>query len=135
MNDRPTAAELVAGVRQYLEAELLPTLTDQRLKFQTLVAANVLAIAERELLSEEDHVFTELAWLAPLVDQDTSLLSGLSAEKHALREANRRLCQRIGRGEFDAPAKFNGLLKKLRHCVEQKLRVANPRYLAAFAST
>ena len=45
MHDRPTAVELVNAVRQYLESELLPTLTDARFKFQTLIAANVLAIA------------------------------------------------------------------------------------------
>ena len=46
MNDRPTAAELLAAARQFLEAELIPTLGDARLRFQTLVAANVLAIAK-----------------------------------------------------------------------------------------
>src|SRR5690242_14430603 len=49
MNDRPTAAELVFAVREHLEGELIPTLADPRLRFQTLVAANVLRIVEREL--------------------------------------------------------------------------------------
>jgi hypothetical protein len=48
MTDRPTAAELATAVREFLEAEILPTLDDQRLRFRTLVAMNALSIVERE---------------------------------------------------------------------------------------
>lgn len=46
--DRPTAGELAAAVREFLEAEILPTLDDHRLRFRTLVAMNALSIVERE---------------------------------------------------------------------------------------
>src|SRR5207302_6017650 len=71
MNDRPTAVELVAAARQYLERELIPTLSDARLRFQTLVAANVLSIVERELQTEEDHLLQERQWLAELLELKT----------------------------------------------------------------
>ena len=48
MSDRPSAAELAAAVREFLEVEILPTLDDQRLRFRTLVAMNALSIVERE---------------------------------------------------------------------------------------
>lgn len=48
MTDRPVAGELAAAVREFLEAELLPTLDDHRLRFRTLVAMNALSIVERE---------------------------------------------------------------------------------------
>ena len=48
MTARPTARELACAVRQFLEAEILPTLDDQRLRFRTLVAMNALSIVERE---------------------------------------------------------------------------------------
>ncbi|MEO5634509.1 hypothetical protein [Gaiella sp.] len=48
MSNRPTAAELATAVREFLEAEILPTLDDQRLRFRTLVAMNALSIVERE---------------------------------------------------------------------------------------
>jgi hypothetical protein len=48
VTDRPTAAELAAAVREFLEAEILPTLDDHRLRFRTLVAMNALSIVERE---------------------------------------------------------------------------------------
>ncbi|HTX47055.1 MAG TPA: DUF6285 domain-containing protein [Solirubrobacteraceae bacterium] len=44
----PTTSELVAAVREFLQAELLPA-TEGRLQFHTRVAANVLAQVEREL--------------------------------------------------------------------------------------
>jgi hypothetical protein len=48
VTDRPTAAELATAVREFLEAEILPTLDDHRLRFRTLVAMNALSIVERE---------------------------------------------------------------------------------------
>ena len=48
VTDRPTAAELATAVREFLEAEILPTLADHRLRFRTLVAMNALSIVERE---------------------------------------------------------------------------------------
>ena len=46
--DRPNASELATAVREFLEAEILPVLTDHRLRFRTLVAMNALSIVERE---------------------------------------------------------------------------------------
>ena len=48
VSDRPSAGELAAAVREFLEAEILPTLDDHRLRFRTLVAMNALSIVERE---------------------------------------------------------------------------------------
>lgn len=48
MSDRPSAGELAAAVREFLELEILPTLDDHRLRFRTLVAMNALGIVERE---------------------------------------------------------------------------------------
>ena len=54
MSDRPTAGELAAAVREFLETEILPTLEDQRLRFRMLVAINALGIVERESPPPED---------------------------------------------------------------------------------
>ena len=53
MTDRPTAPELLEAVSEFLTGEILPTLTDHRLRFRTLVALNALGIAYRELESEQ----------------------------------------------------------------------------------
>ena len=47
MSDRPTAAELIEAVSEFLSTEVLPAAPDHRLKFRTLVALNALAIAQR----------------------------------------------------------------------------------------
>ncbi|MGH3132943.1 MAG: DUF6285 domain-containing protein [Gaiellaceae bacterium] len=46
--DRPNAGELAAAVREFLETEILPLLSDHRMRFRTLVAMNALSIVERE---------------------------------------------------------------------------------------
>lgn len=65
MPDRPTAAELVEAVWEFLGREVLPGAQDHRQKFRTLVAMNALAIARRELDSDEpvatDEELRELA--------------------------------------------------------------------------
>ena len=52
--DRPTPAELAEAAREFLEHEVLPALTDHRLRFRALVAINGLGILQRELESEPD---------------------------------------------------------------------------------
>jgi len=52
MADRPSAPELVEAVAEFLEREVLPLMTDHRMKFRTLVALNALGIAHRELMQQ-----------------------------------------------------------------------------------
>ena len=53
MTDRPTAAELIEAVFEFLAEEVLPSASDHRAKFRTLVAMNALGIARRELASDQ----------------------------------------------------------------------------------
>ena len=65
MSERPTAPELVEAILEVLGGEILPTVTDQRLRFRTLVAMNALSIVYRELVErlppEDDAEQRELA--------------------------------------------------------------------------
>jgi hypothetical protein len=64
MSERPTAQELAEAILEFLGGEILPTVTDQRLRFRTLVAMNALGIVHRELArlpAEEDVEQRELA--------------------------------------------------------------------------
>jgi hypothetical protein len=49
MTERPTAQELTEAILEFLDGEILPTLTDHRLRFRMLVAMNALGIVYREL--------------------------------------------------------------------------------------
>ena len=64
MTERPTAQELMEAIQEFLGAEILPTLTDPRLRFRMLVAMNALGIIYRELAAlpiEDDAEQRELA--------------------------------------------------------------------------
>lgn len=65
MPDRPSAAELVEAVWEFLSQEVLPNAKDHREKFRTLVAMNALAIARRELeggvMDADEEELRELA--------------------------------------------------------------------------
>jgi len=64
VSDRPTAQELTEAIQEFLASELLPTLSDQRLRFRTLVAMNALGIVYRELAALPQEDDTELRELA-----------------------------------------------------------------------
>jgi Domain of unknown function (DUF6285) len=53
MSDRPTAQELAEAIQEFLAGEILPTLSDHRLRFRMLVALNALGIVYRELAALE----------------------------------------------------------------------------------
>ena len=64
MSERPTAQELAEAIQEFLAGEILPTLTDHRLRFRMLVAMNALSIVYRELEKlpvEDDAEQRELA--------------------------------------------------------------------------
>ena len=54
LHGRPTAAELVAAVAEFLDGEVRSTTTGA-VNFHALVAANALRIVERELLEVSDR--------------------------------------------------------------------------------
>ena len=126
MNDRPTAAELIDAVRGFLEKEMLPTLTDARLRFQTLVAANVLAVAARELATEAVFLEEEWGMLDSLLGREERPVR-TTALKQGIERRNRELSQRIRDGDFDEVERFRELASVMRSVVMRKLEVAKPR--------
>jgi hypothetical protein len=128
MHDRPTAEELVEAVRQFLEEELLSCLSDQRLRFQTLVAANVLSIAARELKYEDEDARLEYAELAAFLREPVKPVGTRAEFREATRGFNEELCSRIRSGAYDKGDAFTALAAILRRQVQRKLRAANPRF-------
>ncbi|HEV8059955.1 MAG TPA: DUF6285 domain-containing protein, partial [Gemmataceae bacterium] len=114
MHDRPDSTELIAAARLFLETELLPALTDQRLRFQTLVAAHVLSIVERELPAEETDLHWEVTWLSEILGEAIPPLVTLADLREYVREANRRLCVSIRHGNFDGAVAYRQLGVRLR---------------------
>ena len=130
MFDHPTAAELIAAARMQLEHQVIPSIAEPRLRFQTLVAANVLAIVERELAAGEAHLAAAWRRAASLqgdaADQPEPAGEMLRA---AVAAQSRRLCEDIRAGVYDDRPRREALLAHLRRTAEEELLVANPRFL------
>jgi hypothetical protein len=82
LDERPSAAELVGAVAEFLDGEVGPAL-EGRLAFHTRVAVNALRIVERELTSGAAVVAEELTRLRALTgaDGDLGTLNALLAER------------------------------------------------------
>lgn len=132
MFDHPTAAELIAAARLQLEQNVIPTLADPRLRFQTLVAANVLAIVERELDQGEPALAAAWRRMAVLAGNREEQPEG-AALRAAVAEQSRALCARIRAGDYDEGPARRALLAHLRATAAAELAVANPRYLERLA--
>jgi Domain of unknown function (DUF6285) len=104
MAERPTARELTEAVHEFLGGEILPTLTDQRLRFRMLVAMNALSIVYRELQAlpvEDDTDQRELARAIRTDEVPPGTLERVKADVEArLRVASPRYLETYG----EAPA-------------------------------
>ena len=127
MQDRPTAPELLDAVREFIATELLPTVGDARLRFRTLVAANLLDMLRRELALEPALLRAEWERLAALLGDAGPPPANERELAAAVAAQQAILCTLIR--EDRAP---NGTFAALTHSVRAKLEIANPRYLDGF---
>ena len=108
-HDRPTAAELVEAVREFLESDVMES-AEGRTRFHARVAANALSMVEREL-----------AMGSMLEERATQRLSDLGFSDGV------DLARAIREGEVDD--RYAEIRAALEETVADKLRVANPQYL------
>jgi len=128
MQDRPTASELLTAVRRFLEQDVV-TAFEGRRRFHALVAANVLAIVERELACEEQQLLGEWQRLGTLLSTGGDEPPRLELLRDAVRTLDAELTSRIRRGDADAGPFAEAVRRHLRATVVDKLRIANPRAL------
>ena len=110
-HDPPTAEQLIESVREWLETDVFPNV-EGRLQFHTRVAMNVLSMVERELSLGET--------------QETQHRSGLATFDC---ETDEELSLKIREGELNG--RYDEVEAFVFRSVEEKLRVANPKYLRA----
>jgi len=114
MYDRPSATQLVAAVRDFLEKVAQPQLSGHS-AFHARVAANALAIVERELALAAEQDAAERERLCALLGSDGPL-----------EAQNRELCRAIRTGEI--ALETPGLFEHLRATTLAKLAVDQPGY-------
>ena len=115
--DRPTAAELLAAIADFLREEALPALDKAapRLGFQMRVAANSLAILEREARLGPPANLREHERLVKLLGRDGSL-----------DELNHELARQIRAGQRDE--RDAALMAHLEATIADKIAIANPKW-------
>jgi hypothetical protein len=128
MYDRPHLDELIAAARTHLESVVIPVTKsiNHKLYFQTLVAVNVLRVAERELALGQAHFKAEWSRLNMLMGEE-ALPADPADWNTALASRNARLCAEIREGKHDDNA---ALFSHLKACATEQLEVANPKWLA-----
>ena len=109
-HDVPSAQQLVEAVREWLERDVMPG-TSGRMQFNARVAANVLAMVEREL---------------EVAPQQSAAHAARLAEFECADDAE--LARRIRGGELDH--RLAEVRAAVYASVLDKLAVANPKYLA-----
>jgi hypothetical protein len=115
--DRPTAAELLTAIADFLREEATPALdkAEPRLGFQMRVAVNSLAILEREVR------------LGPAADaREHERLTTLLGRNATLDELNRELARQLRSGERDESDA--ALMAHLEATIADKIAIANPKW-------
>jgi hypothetical protein len=107
-HDRPTAAELVEAVREFLERDVMEA-TDGRVQFHTRVAVNVLNMVQRELELGPAQAAAHVERLHELGFHGDAELSAA-----------------IRRGDLDD--RYDEVKAAVKASVDDKLAVANPKY-------
>ena len=108
-HDRPTAAELVEAVREFLERDVMAA-TEGRVQFHARVAVNVLNMVQRELETGPGQAADHAEGLSRL---------GFADEQE--------LAAAIRRGDVDD--RLDEVRAVVTETVRDKLAVANPKYL------
>ena len=67
MQQRPTKTQLLQAIAKFLVAEAYPSISDKRLSFRMLIAANLANMVSAELESENALIEEEIAPFAPAV--------------------------------------------------------------------
>lgn len=115
INDEPDARGLVAIALQTFRDSILPGVPAER-RFEALMIANALSIAERELAAD----------LAPAL---AAAVGGLTGESGDLENLAPKLCSAIDAGAFDTPERQADLRKVLWDLTRARLALSNPRLL------
>ena len=136
MYDRPNLGELLDAVRGHLETQVIEAVRPNRkLYFQTLIAINLLKIAERELTHYHAHQNALWERLNKIQGQTTPLPTEQDTLTRAIIMRNQQLCTDIHNGHFDEPTRQKQLFEHLVASTVEQLVVANPKFLQTLVET
>ena len=126
MNSRPNGAELLRTARRLLREELVESIPREQ-RYEALMVANAMAIAERESEAGNKHLQDELRMLTELYGDQVAGSAG-SGLKDKVATLNRRFAKAVRAGVLDG-ACAQGVRALLKAQIVARLRISNPKYL------
>ena len=131
MQERPNKLVLLTAIARFLNEEARPALADPRLAFRALIAANLASIVASEMMSDDDHLMSELTRLRAIFQDEPDAAGSPIPERTDARRAevlalNTRLAHalRAADGAIDQAS----VASHLRATLRDKLSVDNPRF-------
>jgi hypothetical protein len=130
MHDPPEREALLFAVAEFLMNDVKPLLTDPRLSFRALIAANLAQIVAAELRREHEHDAAELARLQmllpgePLSDEERV---DPTARRRAIERLSRALVERLRAGAMSDDEEAQARRATLE-TLRDKLSVNNPLF-------
>jgi len=128
VQDRPSAIELIRGIYNFLEKDLVPVLQEP-LRFHTRVAANLLKIIEREQELDIRNLLNEAERLSKLLSKLSPSASSPKGLKVEILKLNEELCARIRNGDADHDPWRREVMDHIKQTLIEKLEITNPRMI------
>ncbi len=133
MQERPNKLVLLSAIARFLVEDARPALSDPRLAFRALIAANLATIVASELSTDAEATRTELARLRALFPDGPPAGDSPDGERDEPDERGQvlalteRLARRL-REESPGEDEVARIAAALRESLRAKLAVDNPRF-------
>ncbi|MDI7237783.1 DUF6285 domain-containing protein [Leptospira santarosai] len=127
MQDKPTSADLLEAIQDFLMKEVLPQFKDKELlSYKTLVSWNMLGVVSRDIRSGEEALDKELGRLVELLDKSSVFPSTLNEKKKLAHDWNMELLDRIRKEKLSS--ENSRYWNHVKETVKEKVEITNPRF-------
>ncbi|EMO86191.1 DUF6285 domain-containing protein [Leptospira santarosai] len=127
MQDKPTSADLLEAIQDFLMKEVLPQFKDKELlSYKTLVSWNMLGVVSRDIRSGEEALDKELGRLVELLDKNSVFPSTLNEKKKLAHDWNMELLDRIRKEKLSS--ENSRYWNHVKETVKEKVEITNPRF-------
>ena len=136
VQDRPTVPELLDAIAGYLRQTVLARLEGGE-QYHLRIAINLLAIIRREMDLGPRFLQEEWQSISGLLGEVPETMRQLPKKDlpATLLQQNGHLSRKIREGRFDEPPDAAALFSHLRTVTENRLRIANPKFLERVTET
>ncbi|AXR68063.1 DUF6285 domain-containing protein [Leptospira mayottensis] len=127
MQDKPTSADLLEAIQDFLMKEVLPQFKDKELlSYKTLVSWNMLGVVSREIRLGEELLDKELGRLVELLNKNLVIPSTLNEKKNLAHAWNIELRDKIRKEKLSS--ENSRYWNHVKETVKEKVEVINPRF-------